>query len=159
MFVDEPLIAMAMIGCSMPATRSQRRDHQHPLAAAYDALDGAARCDRYQVLVLRNCLIDMPLTRSLKARSRTAKTILTGTGKPRGEDNFDHQWRETVVRARRTGCSPRRSCGTRPKRTPGKRCDCIEIKWLGRQDSNLRMPVPKTGALPLGDAPAERAAL
>lgn len=28
--------------------------------------------------------------------------------------------------------------------------------WLGRQDSNLRMPVPKTGALPLGDAPAER---
>ena len=25
--------------------------------------------------------------------------------------------------------------------------------WLGRQDSNLRMPVPKTGALPLGDAP------
>ena len=29
--------------------------------------------------------------------------------------------------------------------------------WLGRQDSNLRMPVPKTGALPLGDAPAEGA--
>jgi hypothetical protein len=28
------------------------------------------------------------------------------------------------------------------------------IIWLGRQDSNLRMPVPKTGALPLGDAPA-----
>src|SRR5687767_1208022 len=28
--------------------------------------------------------------------------------------------------------------------------------WLGRQDSNLRMPVPKTGALPLGDAPACR---
>ena len=27
-------------------------------------------------------------------------------------------------------------------------------RWLGRQDSNLRMPVPKTGALPLGDAPA-----
>src|SRR6476661_7183093 len=27
--------------------------------------------------------------------------------------------------------------------------------WLGRQDSNLRMPVPKTGALPLGDAPAD----
>ena len=26
--------------------------------------------------------------------------------------------------------------------------------WLGRQDSNLRMPIPKTGALPLGDAPA-----
>ena len=29
--------------------------------------------------------------------------------------------------------------------------------WLGRQDSNLRMPVPKTGALPLGDAPTARA--
>jgi hypothetical protein len=26
-------------------------------------------------------------------------------------------------------------------------------RWLGRQDSNLGMPVPKTGALPLGDAP------
>jgi hypothetical protein len=25
--------------------------------------------------------------------------------------------------------------------------------WLGRQDSNLRVPVPKTGALPLGHAP------
>ena len=30
------------------------------------------------------------------------------------------------------------------------------VRWLGRQDSNLRMPVPKTGALPLGDAPAAR---
>ncbi len=30
--------------------------------------------------------------------------------------------------------------------------------WLGWQDSNLRMPVPKTGALPLGYTPA-RAAL
>ena len=26
-------------------------------------------------------------------------------------------------------------------------------RWLGWQDSNLRMPVPKTGALPLGDTP------
>jgi hypothetical protein len=25
--------------------------------------------------------------------------------------------------------------------------------WLGRQDSNLGMAVPKTAALPLGDAP------
>ena len=33
-------------------------------------------------------------------------------------------------------------------------CDvCRFQKWLGRQDSNLGMPVPKTGALPLGDAP------
>src|SRR5687768_9003362 len=34
-----------------------------------------------------------------------------------------------------------------------------DLRWLGRQDSNLRMPVPKTGALPLGDAPADAAAL
>lgn len=27
------------------------------------------------------------------------------------------------------------------------------IKWLEREDSNLRMPAPKTGALPLGYAP------
>ena len=26
-------------------------------------------------------------------------------------------------------------------------------KWLGREDSNLRMPASKAGALPLGDAP------
>ncbi len=29
-------------------------------------------------------------------------------------------------------------------------------EWLGRQDSNLRMPIPKTGALPLGYAPIVR---
>lgn len=29
-----------------------------------------------------------------------------------------------------------------------------ETIWLGWQDSNLRMPVPKTGALPLGYTPA-----
>src|SRR5690606_18473036 len=28
--------------------------------------------------------------------------------------------------------------------------------WLGRQDSNLGMAVPKTAALPLGDAPTAR---
>lgn len=28
-----------------------------------------------------------------------------------------------------------------------------EENWLGRQDSNLGMSVPKTDALPLGDAP------
>ncbi len=28
--------------------------------------------------------------------------------------------------------------------------------WLGRQDSNLRMAVPKTAALPLGYAPSDR---
>lgn len=29
----------------------------------------------------------------------------------------------------------------------------FEINWLGWEDSNLRMPVPKTGALPLGHIP------
>ena len=33
------------------------------------------------------------------------------------------------------------------------------LMWLGRQDSNLGMPVPKTGALPLGDAPTEEMAV
>jgi hypothetical protein len=32
-----------------------------------------------------------------------------------------------------------------------KSSDCSD--WLGREDSNLRMTVPKTVALPLGDAP------
>ena len=32
-------------------------------------------------------------------------------------------------------------------------CD-MPTAWLGRQDSNLGMAVPKTAALPLGDAPA-----
>ena len=31
--------------------------------------------------------------------------------------------------------------------------DVLYKIWLGRRDSNPRMPVPKTGALPLGDAP------
>ncbi len=31
-----------------------------------------------------------------------------------------------------------------------------EKKWLGRKDSNLRMPLPKSGALPLGDSPPLR---
>ena len=38
----------------------------------------------------------------------------------------------------------RRNAATRRKRQKG---------WLGRQDSNLGMAVPKTAALPLGDAP------
>ena len=33
---------------------------------------------------------------------------------------------------------------------PGLKLSCMA--WLGRRDSNPRMPVPKTGALPLGDA-------
>ena len=33
----------------------------------------------------------------------------------------------------------------------------FETIWLGWQGSNLRMPVPKTGALPLGYTPAVRA--
>jgi hypothetical protein len=34
--------------------------------------------------------------------------------------------------------------------------EALKPIWLGRQDSNLRMPVPKTGALPLGHAPMNR---
>jgi hypothetical protein len=40
------------------------------------------------------------------------------------------------------------------ERTAERLVDNCAKDWLGRQDSNLRMPVPKTGALPLGDAPA-----
>ena len=29
----------------------------------------------------------------------------------------------------------------------------MKLKWLGWQDSNLRMPESKSGALPLGDIP------
>ncbi len=50
------------------------------------------------------------------------------------------------------------SDGHRPARLPARSPD-PENCWLGRQDSNLRMPVPKTGALPLGDAPAGGALL
>jgi hypothetical protein len=32
----------------------------------------------------------------------------------------------------------------------------LEKNWLGRLDSNQGMPVPKTGALPLGYAPIAR---
>ena len=34
---------------------------------------------------------------------------------------------------------------------PGLYLGCMA--WLGRQDSNLRMPGPKPGALPLGHDP------
>jgi site-specific DNA recombinase len=48
------------------------------------------------------------------------------------------------------------------EKSPSNRGDSSESEcnselypiWLGRQDSNLRMPVPKTGALPLGDDPS-----
>jgi hypothetical protein len=33
------------------------------------------------------------------------------------------------------------------------------LSWLGREGSNLRMAVPKTAALPLGDAPTVTATL
>ena len=34
----------------------------------------------------------------------------------------------------------------------------IIISWLGRRDSNPRMPGPKPGALPLGDVPSGNSA-
>lgn len=37
-------------------------------------------------------------------------------------------------------------------RGAGKLRALLRSIWLGRRDSNPRMPVPKTGALPLGDA-------
>ena len=45
--------------------------------------------------------------------------------------------------------------GTR--RAKWGRSDTLLGRWLGRQDSNLRMTVPKTVALPLGDAPSAEA--
>src|SRR5665811_1188209 len=36
----------------------------------------------------------------------------------------------------------------------GRGCRPGIWQWLGREDSNLRMPGPKPGALPLGYAPA-----
>jgi hypothetical protein len=48
---------------------------------------------------------------------------------------------------------PRRGFGTITKARIRSR-----KTWLGRQDSNLRMAAPKAAALPLGDAPAWRAA-
>ena len=57
---------------------------------------------------------------------------------------------------------PLRRCGERgidqmanDISAPGSAFFRMGACWLGRQDSNLRMPVPKTGALPLGDAPAD----
>jgi hypothetical protein len=42
----------------------------------------------------------------------------------------------------------------KPKLSKIYRCNIsLPPKWLGRQDSNLRMPGSKPGALPLGDAP------
>ena len=44
----------------------------------------------------------------------------------------------------------------RPKRKSGSVLNKAAfrfVKWLGREESNLRMPDPKTGALPLGYAP------
>ena len=34
-------------------------------------------------------------------------------------------------------------------------CGGSLCRWLGREGSNLRMAVPKTAALPLGDAPTQ----
>ena len=41
----------------------------------------------------------------------------------------------------------------RGSQAKGSCASCPRGRWLGRQDSNLRMPVPKTGVLPLDDAP------
>ena len=41
----------------------------------------------------------------------------------------------------------------RGKKEKSELFEALKPIWLGRRDSNPRMPVPKTGALPLGDAP------
>jgi integrase len=51
----------------------------------------------------RRRLVDMPVTQDLKAvldaAPRTATTILARNSKPWGAVNFDHRWRETIVKA------------------------------------------------------------
>gem|GEM_PF-5630840 len=42
-----------------------------------------------------------------------------------------------------------------PSRTIYPTATRYKKKWLGREDSNLRMRVPKTRAFPLGDAPTQ----
>ena len=46
----------------------------------------------------------------------------------------------------------RKRCGHRPSAFPS-RAKRASTTWLGWQDSNLRMPESKSGALPLGDIP------
>ena len=41
------------------------------------------------------------------------------------------------------------------KKKIGILTDLFLFLWLEREDSNLRMPAPKTGALPLGHAPTQ----
>jgi len=74
------------------------------LALTWAAYDG----QRIQLRqAKRKRFIDMPVPRSLKAlldaQPRTAATILTRNGKPWGSVNFDHRWRETVLKAERNG--------------------------------------------------------
>ncbi len=45
--------------------------------------------------------------------------------------------------------------GFTPSRTIYPTATHYKKKWLGREDSNLRMRVPKTRAFPLGDAPTQ----
>ncbi|MGW8135857.1 hypothetical protein ACWGNZ_09545 [Sphingomonas zeae] len=52
----------------------------------------------------RKRFIDMPITRSLKTLfNAQPRTAATRNGKPWGSVNFDHRWRETVVKADRNG--------------------------------------------------------
>ena len=61
-----------------------------------------------------------------------------------GTASWDNCWRTTV--------SPHLE-----RRISSRFSAVREAIWLGWQGSNLRMPVPKTGALPLGYTPAMRA--
>ena len=67
--------------------------------------------------------------------------------------------REQILALRRTGSqqpdryNPRKQREFSAGRPNGERV--AAGGWLGREDSNLRMTVPKTVALPLGDAPSD----
>ena len=60
-------------------------------------------------------------------------------------------WREVDLNHRPSGYEPDElpNCSI-PQQLKGR---IRESKWMGRRDSNPRIPVPKTGALPLGHAP------
>lgn len=82
------------------------------------------------------CAVEHNLSVLVKL-SRLAEGSLTVPG-PR---QVGHSWRQCLIGNARNPCW--RNALSKLRR------------WLGRQDSNLGMPVPKTGALPLGDAPTE----
>ena len=54
---------------------------------------------------------------------------------------------------RNRAAQPRKSAGAKRLRFPSRAERISTMTWLGWQDSNLRIPESKSGALPLGDSP------